>query len=350
MAQPWEATSSNNPFRASMMSQRTSMAPQRTSFKPERRSYLLEDPFEDDYEESPPSYQPYRYSGTSVAPVQRVSIIPERNSYLIGDPFDDDYEQTTPSYQPYRSSRMSMAPAQRMSSISEMSSSSDVPSLDVSEQSWDDPSPSTPDDVSDDSYFKTSSREVPETGTPVTPKRDIWGVPEPPQYTSKRVLRKIKRLVKTRAKEIETIAVFNSDDKIVCFHESPGAVKQQYRYIPEPDEGKYVRLALERGFKQEGCQFDFGTVTWLSGKQEEVDEKRTLLGSTANDPQAGNHQFYGVLSPTGRYVFAAILKETPSGTVSPKVMRKIRVLADKMEVYEAWAGSGGIMAKIAAKL
>lgn len=314
MTQPLEATSSNNPYRTSMISQRTSMAPQRTSFTPERMSHLIEDPFEDDLEQPPPpSYQPYRSSRMSMAPVQRMSIIPERRSYP-----------------------------------------SDVPSLDISEQSWDDPVPGTPDDMSDDGYVITSSREVPENGTPVTPKKDIWGMPEPPQYTSKRVLRKIKRLVKTRAKEIEIITVFNSDDEILCSHEAPGAFKEQHRYIPSSDEGRYLRLALELGFRQEGCQFGFGTVTWLSGKQEEVDEKRTILGSTANfsvkDPQAGNHQFYGVLSPTGRYIFAAILKETPSGTVSPRVMRKIRGLADRMEVYEAWAGGGGIMAKIAAKL
>lgn len=70
---------------------------------------------------------------------------------------------------------------------------------------------------------------------------------------------------------------------------------------------------------------------------------------SVQDPHAGNHQFYGVLSPTGRYLFAAILKETPSGAVSPKVMRKIRGLADRMEVYEAWVGSGSFMAKVAAK-
>lgn len=31
-------------------------------------------------------------------------------------------------------------------------------------------------------------------------------------------------------------------------------------------------------------------------------------------------------------------------------MRKIRDLADKLEVYEAWAGKGGFISKIAAKI
>lgn len=38
-------------------------------------------------------------------------------------------------------------------------------------------------------------------------------------------------------------------------------------------------LALERGFKKEGCEFDFGGTLWLSGQQDEVDEKKTLLGN-----------------------------------------------------------------------
>lgn len=72
-----------------------------------------------------------------------------------------------------------------------------MPSLDISEQSWGDDNeegvPGTPDDVSDDGYAVTYSREVSPGGggvTPVTvtPRRDVWGVPEAPLYTSKRVL------------------------------------------------------------------------------------------------------------------------------------------------------------------
>lgn len=48
---------------------------------------------------------------------------------------------------------------------------------------------------------------------------------------------------------------------------------------PNSAEGKYLRLALELGFKQEGCPFEFGNFSWLSGVQEEVDDKLTLLGS-----------------------------------------------------------------------
>lgn len=48
---------------------------------------------------------------------------------------------------------------------------------------------------------------------------------------------------------------------------------------PNSAEGKYLRLALELGFKQEGCPFEFGNLNWLSGIQEEVDDKLTLLGS-----------------------------------------------------------------------
>lgn len=142
----WEATSSNNPYRASMVSQRTPMSPQ-------RKSCLVEEPILDGHEYPPPRYQPY---GSSVM-----------------------------------SSRMSMAPVQRMSIIPERRSYSDVPSLDISEQSWDNESSSTP----DDGYVVTSSRELPGGITPVTPKKDIWGVPEPPQHTSKRVLSECIALV-----------------------------------------------------------------------------------------------------------------------------------------------------------
>lgn len=48
---------------------------------------------------------------------------------------------------------------------------------------------------------------------------------------------------------------------------------------PDPAEGKYLRLAMELGFKEQGCPFEFGSVSWLSGLQEEVDDKQTLLGS-----------------------------------------------------------------------
>lgn len=36
---------------------------------------------------------------------------------------------------------------------------------------------------------------------------------------------------------------------------------------------------MELGFKEQGCPFDFGNVNWLSGMQEEADDKMTLLGS-----------------------------------------------------------------------
>lgn len=36
---------------------------------------------------------------------------------------------------------------------------------------------------------------------------------------------------------------------------------------------------MELGFKQEGCPFEYGSVNWLSGMQEEVEDKLTLLGS-----------------------------------------------------------------------
>lgn len=48
---------------------------------------------------------------------------------------------------------------------------------------------------------------------------------------------------------------------------------------PDPAEGKYLRLAMELGFKEQGCPFEFGSVSWLSGMQEEEDDKQTLLGS-----------------------------------------------------------------------
>lgn len=68
-----------------------------------------------------------------------------------------------------------------------------VPSLDLSDQSYeDDPSPSTPsnddDDVSDDGYSETFGSRGDAPDTPVPRKGDMWSVPEPPQYTSKRVL------------------------------------------------------------------------------------------------------------------------------------------------------------------
>lgn len=60
-----------------------------------------------------------------------------------------------------------------------------------------------------------------------------------------------------------------------------------------------------------------------------------------------HHRFYSVLSPTGHYVIAAVLKEGNGGQLDAKLLRKIRVMADNFEVYEAWAGSGKIMAKLA---
>lgn len=63
--------------------------------------------------------------------------------------------------------------------------------------------------------------------------------------------------------------------------------------------------------------------------------------------EARHHRFYGVLSPTGRYVVAAVLKEGAGGQLDAKLLRKIRNTADRFEVYEAWAGSGRLMAKLA---
>lgn len=45
-----------------------------------------------------------------------------------------------------------------------------------------------------------------------------------------------------------------------------------------------------------------------------------------------------------------MIREGPSGVLGPKSMRKMRDLADKLEVYEAWAGQGGIISKIVAKI
>lgn len=36
---------------------------------------------------------------------------------------------------------------------------------------------------------------------------------------------------------------------------------------------------MELGFKQEGCPFEYGNFNWLSGMQEEVEDKLTLPGS-----------------------------------------------------------------------
>jgi hypothetical protein len=61
-------------------------------------------------------------------------------------------------------------------------------------------------------------------------------------------------------------------------------------FLPQPNsaEGKYLRLAIELGFKQEGCQFEFGNVSWLSGLHEEVDDKLTLLGSPDGEVSTGS--------------------------------------------------------------
>lgn len=121
---------------------------------------------------------------------------------------------------------------------------------------------------------------------------------------------------------------------------------------PSSEEGKYLGLALARGFKSQGCAFDFGGAVWRSGAQEEVDDKQTMLG----DMDERQHSFYGVLSPTGRYVVAAVLKcreEAAGGgggvqpVVDAKLLRKVPAAADNFEVYEAWAGSGKLMAKLA---
>lgn len=45
-----------------------------------------------------------------------------------------------------------------------------------------------------------------------------------------------------------------------------------------------------------------------------------------------------------------MLREGPAGALKPKSMRKLRELADKLEVYEQWAGMGGLISKIAAKI
>lgn len=125
------------------------------------------------------------------------------------------------------------------------------------------------------------------------------------------------RLAKKRSKEIEILTVFTKEGDIVCSHEAPNASAEQpnnyfvsiyqrgspvmsthFRSptpihrthlmanipanlsLPQPNsaEGRYLRLALELGFKQEGCPFEFGNANWLSGTQEEVDDKLTLLG------------------------------------------------------------------------
>lgn len=62
-------------------------------------------------------------------------------------------------------------------------------------------------------------------------------------------------------------------------------------------EGQYLGLALEMGFKQEGCPFEFGSVNWLSGTQEEVEDKMTLLASPDGEVSAGKpiHSRTGVI-------------------------------------------------------
>ncbi|KAG6353856.1 hypothetical protein INS49_005113 [Diaporthe citri] len=225
----------------------------------------------------------------------------------------------------------------------------DVPSMDVSEQTWSDSATNVPEEeASENSSLNETYQEMP---SPTATKADLAGLPELPHHLSKHVLRKLRRLVKKRGKEIEIITVFTKEGEIACSHETPNPSAEQPTYSPNPAEGKYLRLALELGFKQEGCPFEFGNFSWLSGMQEEVDDKLTLLGSPNGEhPGDGPHQFYGVLSPTGRYVFAAVLREGPSGVLGPKFMRKMRDLADKLEVYEQWAGKGGFISKIAAKI
>lgn len=59
---------------------------------------------------------------------------------------------------------------------------------------------------------------------------------------------------------------------------------------PDPAEGKYLRLAMELGFKEQGCPFEFGSVSWLSGMQEEEDDKQTLLGSPDGEVSKNGHR------------------------------------------------------------
>lgn len=63
-------------------------------------------------------------------------------------------------------------------------------------------------------------------------------------------------------------------------------IKQQ----PTVDEGTYLRLALERGFKKQGCEFDFGGTVWLSGQQEEIDDKQTMLGNESVSVRRGHEK------------------------------------------------------------
>lgn len=215
-----------------------------------------------------------------------MSLIPERKPYMeipstdISDQdlhsISEDLPDRTCSYRPYRASY------------------SDVPSLDTSEQSWDSPSPKTPDVLSEDGGSLRKFGGVPGGDGPVTPKKDMWSVPELPQYSSKRVLSKStappysplrnfmnlhpgfiwatlfdanpgahrenqavrliytvpygrhilsehhetdmsilppQSLVKKRSKDIKILTVFDSNDGIVCSHEAPGAAKEQHRYI-----------------------------------------------------------------------------------------------------------------------
>lgn len=72
-----------------------------------------------------------------------------------------------------------------------------------------------------------------------------------------------------------------------------------------------------------------------------------LLYGTAQTDEFRHHRFYGVLSPTGRYVIAGVVKEGSGGQLDAKLLRKIRATADNFEVYEAWAGSGKLMTKLA---
>lgn len=44
---------------------------------------------------------------------------------------------------------------------------------------------------------------------------------------------------------------------------------------------------------------------------------------------------------------AAVLKEGNGGQLNAKLLRKLRTTADNFEVYEAWAGTGKLMAKLA---
>lgn len=158
MTYPLQTASSNNPYRESMAAPRMSAAaPPRSSFIPERKSYM--DAFSADAaDQSLNDHSEYAPDGA-------------------------------PKYKPYRASeapsRMSVAPNHRMSIIPERTSYSDVPSLDMSEQSWDDPSPSTPSKQSSEGRYTDK-----EAADGAIPKKDVWSMTEPPQYSSKRVLSK----------------------------------------------------------------------------------------------------------------------------------------------------------------